>query len=100
MGSIPGVARFPGEGHGNPLQCSCPETPWTEKPAGLRSRGSQRIGHDWSDLARMHICQLHLNKSERKTSMLLPLHRLFLIGKVGMSTNACYLVSSLKPRGM
>ena len=25
MGSIPGSGRSPGEGHGNPLQYSCPE---------------------------------------------------------------------------
>ena len=24
--------------------------PWTEEPGGLWSRGSQRVGHDWSDL--------------------------------------------------
>ena len=28
--------------------------PWTEEPGGLQSIGSQRIGHDWSDLACMH----------------------------------------------
>ena len=27
MGSIPGLGRSPGEGHGNPLQCSCLENP-------------------------------------------------------------------------
>ena len=27
------------------------ESPWTEEPSGLQSIGSQRIGHDWSDLA-------------------------------------------------
>ena len=26
-GSIPGSGGFPGEGHGNPLQYSCPENP-------------------------------------------------------------------------
>ena len=26
-GSIPGSGRFPGEGHGNPLQYSCLENP-------------------------------------------------------------------------
>ena len=26
--------------------------PWTEKPGRLQSIGSQRVGHDWSDLAR------------------------------------------------
>ena len=25
--------------------------PWTEEPGGLQSKGSQRVGHDWSDLA-------------------------------------------------
>ena len=25
--------------------------PWTEEPGGLRSVGSHRVGHDWSDLA-------------------------------------------------
>ena len=27
VGSIPGLGRFPGEGNGNPLQCSCLENP-------------------------------------------------------------------------
>ena len=27
VGSIPGLGRSPGGGHGNPLQCSCPENP-------------------------------------------------------------------------
>ena len=26
--------------------------PWTEGPGGLQSKGLQRVGHDWSDLAR------------------------------------------------
>ena len=26
-GLIPGPGRFPGEGNGNPLQCSCPTNP-------------------------------------------------------------------------
>ena len=26
-GSIPGLRRSPGKGHGNPLQCSCLENP-------------------------------------------------------------------------
>ena len=25
--------------------------PWTEESGGLQSMGSQRVGHDWSDLA-------------------------------------------------
>ena len=53
-GSIPGSGRSPGEGNGNPLQYSCLENsnilawiiPWTEKPGGLQSTGSQIIGHN------------------------------------------------------
>ena len=29
--------------------------PWTEEPGGLQSMGSQRAGHDWSDLASTHL---------------------------------------------
>ena len=38
MGSIPGLGRFPEEGHGNPLQHSCLENPvdreawWADSP--------------------------------------------------------------------
>ena len=47
LGSIPGLGRFPGEGNGNPLQCSCLENPldggaWCK----LLSMGLQRVGHD------------------------------------------------------
>ena len=35
-----------GEGNGNPLQCSCLETPRDEEPDGLLSMGSHRVGHD------------------------------------------------------
>ena len=33
--------------------------PWTEEPGGLQSTGSQRVGHDWSYLAHMHVLRLH-----------------------------------------
>ena len=46
VGSIPGLGRSPGGGHGNPLQYSCLENPWTEEPGGLQSIGSQRVGHE------------------------------------------------------
>ena len=29
--------------------------PWTEEPGGLQSMWSQRVRHDWSDLAGMHL---------------------------------------------
>ena len=49
VGLIPGSGRFPGGGHGNPLQYSCLEkSPWTEEPGGPQSMGSQRVRHDWA----------------------------------------------------
>ena len=45
-GSIPGSGRSPGGGHGGPLQCSCLENPWTEKPGRLESMGLQRVRDD------------------------------------------------------
>ena len=38
-GSVPGPGRSPGEGNGNPLQCSCLENP-------LDRRAWHRVGHD------------------------------------------------------
>ena len=34
VGSVPGLGRSPGEGHGNPLQIPCMEN-YTEKSGGL-----------------------------------------------------------------
>ena len=45
---------IPGEGRGNPLQCSCLENPMEEEPGGLQSMGSQRIGHNWESQTHMH----------------------------------------------
>ena len=45
--SIPGLGRYPGEGNGYPLQCSCLENSMDWEPGGLQSMGLQRVGHDW-----------------------------------------------------
>ena len=42
-GSIPESRRSPGGGHGNSLQYSYLEIPWTEEPGGLQSIGFQRV---------------------------------------------------------
>ena len=34
-GLIPQLAASSGREHGNPLQCSCMENPWTEEPGRL-----------------------------------------------------------------
>ena len=45
LDSIPGSGRSPGEGHGNPLQYSCLENPWTDEPGRVHSMEVQRVGH-------------------------------------------------------
>ena len=40
---IPGWARSPGEGNGNPLQYSCLGVPWAEEPGRPQSIGSQEL---------------------------------------------------------
>ena len=46
LGSIPGLGRSPGEENGSPLQYSCLENSMDRGPGGLRSMGSQRVGHN------------------------------------------------------
>ena len=46
MGSIPGLGRSPGEGHGNPLQYSCLENPMDRGAWWATMHGSKRAGHD------------------------------------------------------
>ena len=46
LGSIHGLGRSPGGGHGEPLQYSCLENPNGHNPGGLQSMGSQRVGHN------------------------------------------------------
>ena len=53
-GLIPGLRRSHGGRHGNPLQHSCLEIPWTEEPGRLQSMGSQKVGHD---LVTEHACK-------------------------------------------
>ena len=49
LSSVPGLARSPGEGNGNPVKHSSIlawEIPWTEEPGGLQSVGSQTVRRD------------------------------------------------------
>ena len=47
LGSIPGLGRSPGGGHGNPLQYYCLENPHGQRSLVGYSTGLQRAGHDW-----------------------------------------------------
>ena len=53
-GLIPGWGWSPGGGHGNPLQYSCLENPMDRGAWQIQSMGSQRDGHNWSDLAHIN----------------------------------------------
>ena len=46
-GFDPVLGRFPGEGNSNTFRYSCLEIPRADKPGGLQSMGSHRVGHDW-----------------------------------------------------
>ena len=52
LGAIPGLGKSAGGEHGNPLQYSCLENPHGQRIlVGYSALGSQRIRHDWSNLA-------------------------------------------------
>ena len=48
LGSIPGLGRYPEEGNGNPLQCSCLKNPMDRGAWGLKFMGLQRVRHNWA----------------------------------------------------
>ena len=54
--SVPEWGRSPRGVNGNPLQKSCLENPM-DSLAGYRPR-DHRVGHDCSDLARMHSTEI------------------------------------------
>ena len=41
--------------------------PWTEKPGGLQSMGSQRVGHDWA--TNTHITHTHISPSSLDSNL-------------------------------
>ena len=53
-GSFSGSGRFPGGGHGNPLQYSYLENPIDRGAWLATSIGSERVRHNQSNLAYMH----------------------------------------------
>ena len=46
LGSIPGLGRSFGEGHGNPIQYSCLENSMDREAWWATVHGLQRVGHD------------------------------------------------------
>ena len=54
-GSVSGSGRSPGGRHGNPIQYSCLENAITRGAWQATVHASQRVRHDWRDLAQ-HVC--------------------------------------------
>ena len=102
--SIPASGSSPGGENGNWLQYLAWRIPWTEKPGGLQSTGSQRIGHDGSNLAwdssvgKEFACKAGdpvlipgLRRSAwRKDRLLIPVFLGFPCGSAGKES-ACYV---------
>ena len=64
VGSVSGLGRSPGGGNGNSLQYSCLESPMDRGAWQATVHGSQRIRHDWSNLAHMHTYSLSVSQEE------------------------------------
>ena len=62
LGSIPGLGRSSGGGHGNPLQCSCLENPHGQRSlAGYSSWGHKESGMTESLSTRTHRVGWNIN---------------------------------------
>ena len=90
--SIAGSGRSPGEGHSNPLQCSCLSNPMDRGAWWVVVHGSQRVEHKlkWLSMqAHTHIvfrCKrgaLHLKKIYKKC------HRVLIKNKQEYSPQGC-----------
>ena len=75
VGSILGSGREPGKGEGNPPQYSCLENSMDRGSWQLQYIGSQRVGHDWSNLALTHYIIQTLKSSAVKKYVFLCLVR-------------------------
>ena len=64
LGLDPWVKKIPWRRAWQPTPVILPgESPWTGEPGGLQPIGSQRVGHNWSDLARTHTSKASCNES-------------------------------------
>ena len=54
-GFDPGVGKIPWRRAWQPTPVFSRRIPWTEEPGKLQSIGLQRVPHDWSHLAHMHV---------------------------------------------
>ena len=60
-GLIPGLGGSTEERNGNHFSILAWRIPWAEKPGGVKSIESQRVGHDGSNLAQSKYCYLYMH---------------------------------------
>ena len=65
LGSIPGLGRSPGGGHGNPLQHSCLENPMDRGAWGATVHGVTRVRH--GRLTTTFLTAMPSKKEKKKT---------------------------------
>ena len=63
LGPLPVSERSPGEGNGNPLQCSCLENPMDRGAWRATVCGVRRSRHNWSDFIQTAACQSPLSST-------------------------------------
>ena len=54
--------------------------PWPEEPGGLQFMGSQRVGHNGSDLTHMHIPLLQMRLRQTEVNSLVQGHKTMIDG--------------------
>ena len=61
LGSIPGLGRSPGGGHGNPLQYSCPENPYGQRSLAGYSPWAHKVSDMTEQLSTAHLIYLGID---------------------------------------
>ena len=65
LGSIPGLGRSPGGGHGNPLQYSCLENPHGQRSLAGYSPWGHKQSATTEQLSTEHIDEIELKQPQR-----------------------------------
>ena len=96
MGSIPGSGRSPGEGHGNPLQCSCLENPMDRGAWQAKVHGVARSQIRWKQLTVSHTSTPGIQgKGDRKAFVSRSLTGSYLVSTVLFTHGNIHLITIL-----
>ena len=73
------------------------EFAWTEESGGLQSIGSQRVGHDWSDLAQHSISITFIEKCHSWSHFLSNIDLISLINLKASCSRKVFFISFMSP---